>query len=347
MDNTSLVEIKPQELDQFNNSYDGLIEFVQKKLKKNTDYGMIPGTNKLSLYKAGAEKISFLFNLKPEIELISQVEDFEKGFFFYKYRCTLIHFGTGKPVGSAIRSCNSKEKKYIKQIESYKDYSVVNTIDAMAQKRAIVACTVQATMATEIFDTGDSDDERNVSPNNQSSEDTSPRWLRANKTLYAVGSDRGFTPDDLNLRIKKMMKVESTKDLSVNDIESLTEMLTTKYRIVEKGQAPQKIEIETNEVKTKTDPDLAIPTEMPENIDNHISAEKITMDSTVTLDNITKIGDVTNEPVKIYCYNKTKHGEDKVDVLPELSYFCSEECEVQCKKEQDDKYAEKRRTSRK
>ena len=41
-----------------------LDKFIQENLKVDTDYGVIPGTSKPTLYKAGAEKVIGLFNIR-------------------------------------------------------------------------------------------------------------------------------------------------------------------------------------------------------------------------------------------------------------------------------------------
>ena len=69
---------------------------IQNNLKKDYDYGIIPGTSKPTLLKPGGEKICMLFNLSPEYEFLQTVEDYDKGFFSYNLKCTLKK--DGKPV---------------------------------------------------------------------------------------------------------------------------------------------------------------------------------------------------------------------------------------------------------
>lgn len=309
---TSLIKVEPQELSEFSSSYNDLIKFTKKQLKENTDYGIIPGTRKRSLYKAGAEKIAFLFGLKPELKLIKEVEDFEKGFFFYKYECKLIHFASGKSAGSAIRSCNSMEKKYIKQIQQYKDYSVVNTIDAMAQKRAIVSAVVQATMATEIFDNGDGDLDEAPGTSQPVTQDNSPSWYRAIKKLFGVADERGFTSEQIEGKVKATVKVESMKDVTANQLEEITELLITKYEVVSKGEKPRPLGVKVVEPKQE---ELKTEPEEPK----------------------------IETPSIIYCYNTIKHGEKKVKAKEKYQYYCSEECQEEWKQELDRRYEAKRK----
>ena len=87
-------------------------KIVASVLVKDSDFGIIPGTNKPTLLKPGAEKIADCLNLYPDYESLSSVEDFDKPLFFYRYRCVLRQRGTGDIVATGIGSCSSMEAKY-------------------------------------------------------------------------------------------------------------------------------------------------------------------------------------------------------------------------------------------
>lgn len=151
-------------------------------LRQDIDFGVIPGTgNKPVLLKPGAERLCSAFGLSPEFELIGKVEEWDTGRFHYQYRCRLIHIETGKTVATGIGSCNSMESKYrwrwlwpnqlkdaglspdgmvkrttkSKQIQyrvtNEDPFDQVNTIDKMAQKRALIAATLIGCNASEFF----------------------------------------------------------------------------------------------------------------------------------------------------------------------------------------------------
>jgi hypothetical protein len=160
-----------------------VVEYTKKLMTEGKDYGVIPGTGKKpTLLKPGAEKLCSLFGLVPVFEVLDKITDFDKGMFYFQYLCKLEK--NGNVVGTGIGSCNSKEKKYRyryvmeweasesdkenavdvidvrgKNNRTYKKYKVensepfelVNTIDKMAQKRALVAATLIATNASEFF----------------------------------------------------------------------------------------------------------------------------------------------------------------------------------------------------
>ena len=93
--------------------YQVMVAFVKAQMTKDIDYGVIPGTRKPTLLKAGAEKLCRLFNLRPHIELLNSVVDFEKPLFYFHYRCSL--YRDSEMVGEADGCCNSMEVKYQKQ----------------------------------------------------------------------------------------------------------------------------------------------------------------------------------------------------------------------------------------
>ena len=64
------------------NHYKVMVAFVKAQMQKDIDYGVIPGTRKPTLLKPGAEKLLRLFNLRPHLELLHSVVDFEKPLFY-------------------------------------------------------------------------------------------------------------------------------------------------------------------------------------------------------------------------------------------------------------------------
>jgi hypothetical protein len=159
-----------------------LIQNVMKSvMEEGVHYGTIPGTNKPTLYKPGAEKLMMTFRLRAEYdELPGSIE--EKDFISYKIECRLFSIETGQEVGSGRGTCNSREKKYktrtvyankatdeekeIGKLEkrpaqnggSYEVYVVPqdpwdlqNTIYKMSCKRANGAAILNTTAASDIF----------------------------------------------------------------------------------------------------------------------------------------------------------------------------------------------------
>src|SRR5579864_8027152 len=72
-----------------------IVDFVREVMKPDVDFGVIPGTQKPTLLKPGAEKLCTLFGLTTRFQLIQCVEDWTgeqhggEPFFYYYYRCQL------------------------------------------------------------------------------------------------------------------------------------------------------------------------------------------------------------------------------------------------------------------
>ena len=96
--------------------FNTLVEFVKDVMRENVDYGKVPGTDKNTLMKAGAEKLTTLFGLTVRFQVVEQAQDWtgeahgDEPFFYYWYRCQL---SRGELlIAEADGSCNSRETKY-------------------------------------------------------------------------------------------------------------------------------------------------------------------------------------------------------------------------------------------
>lgn len=88
-----------------------IIQDVMKEvMKQDEHYGTIPGTNKPSLYKPGAEKLSLTFRLRPEYDI--RRSDLPGAHREYEVVCTLYHIPTGQSVGQGVGSATTMEGKY-------------------------------------------------------------------------------------------------------------------------------------------------------------------------------------------------------------------------------------------
>lgn len=129
-------------------------EFISKVMRPKVDYMELAG--KSCLLKSGAEKLENLHRFSHQFATVEKVEDFEKGFFFYRYKC-IVKDKSGRAVSECIGSANNKEKGRAGQ----DPYSLVNTIDKMAQKRAYVGAIIAACRVSSDF-TQDLDDSPDV-----------------------------------------------------------------------------------------------------------------------------------------------------------------------------------------
>ena len=109
------------------------------------DYGIIPGTDKPTLLKPGAEKILMMMGLRSEFEIVDSTRDFEKGFFQYQVRCRLLKGDMILTEG--LGACNTREKKYLKM----DPYTMDNTVLKMARKRALVDAALLVASLSDVF----------------------------------------------------------------------------------------------------------------------------------------------------------------------------------------------------
>ena len=154
---------------------------LQAVMKKDVHYGVIPGTQKPTLYKPGAEKIlsTFRIAVDPIVDDLS-TDDVAR----YRVTARGISMNTGAHLGSGVGECSSDEEKYRWRRavcdEEYDDtddsrkrvkYSkgrdggtyktkqvrtcpadIANTVLKMAKKRAQIDMTLTVTAASDIFD---------------------------------------------------------------------------------------------------------------------------------------------------------------------------------------------------
>jgi len=85
---------------------------IQNALREGTDYGVIPGTNKPTLFKPGAEKVGDALGLYPKYITEKAIEDFDKPLFFYRVCCELRQRGSNLIISTGVGSCNSMESRY-------------------------------------------------------------------------------------------------------------------------------------------------------------------------------------------------------------------------------------------
>lgn len=132
-------------------------QLIRGGLAKGRDYGTIPGTNKDTLLKPGAEQICIWFECRPSLDVLSEEHDDDKinvyekpvykngrkttateeaksqGLHAFRVSCKLLHRPTGQIVGEGLGSCSTMESKYISRPNDCE-----NTVLKMAKKRAFV-----------------------------------------------------------------------------------------------------------------------------------------------------------------------------------------------------------------
>lgn len=166
-----------------------MIDLKKQFLKENLiegierDYAVIPGTNKLSLLKPGAEKLLDWHGYVGCFIMTAEKEDWSIGLFAYTYRCQIRQKGTNIVVAECDGDASSYESRY--RFEWKRDYEIPkgidletlvskeftygknktvkyqmivanpadkrNTVRKIAQKRAFIGATVLATATSDLF----------------------------------------------------------------------------------------------------------------------------------------------------------------------------------------------------
>lgn len=157
-----------------------LVQKVMKSvMKKDVHYGVVPGTDKPTLLKPGAEVLlsTFQISVDPLVEDLSTDDDVR-----YRVRAMGTHRTSGIVMGIGVGECSSNEEKYkwrravcdeefddtpedrrrtaykrkgqghykVKQIRT-EPSDVANTVLKMAKKRALVDFALTALAASDIF----------------------------------------------------------------------------------------------------------------------------------------------------------------------------------------------------
>lgn len=176
-DSTSAVVLSDKHIQARVNMIQGAIKNI---FKKDTHYGVIPGTSKPTLYKPGAEQLLVMFRIAPSEP---KTEDLSTGDSI-RYRVTRsgVSQVDGRFLGAGVGECSSDEEKYKwrnpvcpeefeeaapdrkrevwkkaygksekrKQVRTNPP-DLANTILKMADKRAMVAMTLCVTGASDAF----------------------------------------------------------------------------------------------------------------------------------------------------------------------------------------------------
>lgn len=85
-------------------------QLMQSVMQDGQHYGKIPGTDKPTLLKAGAEKLGFVFRLVAEYDV--RETDLGDGHREYRVLCTVKSIGTGELRGQGVGVCSTLESKY-------------------------------------------------------------------------------------------------------------------------------------------------------------------------------------------------------------------------------------------
>jgi len=227
-------------------------ELMRLVMREGEHYGVIPGTDKPTLLKPGAEKLCLTFRLNPDYPIAEKIETPE--LVTVTVKCVLTHIPTGQVWASGLGSCNSREKKYrwigvpmdpqptwneqeqlkaagkgfrkkingkwmfMERVENDNAFEFSNTITKMAAKRALIAAVLNATAASDIFTQDMEDDAAGAATGAPAAPlattETVASVVNAQQTLAAVAPD---------LWGDEVFMENVRRRFSVNDLNELTE----------------------------------------------------------------------------------------------------------------------------
>lgn len=163
--------------------------FFQEIMVKDVDFGVIPGTNKPTLLKPGAEKLCELYGFTITIAQKNEEKDIATGYYRAEFIIRLIHRGTGVVVAEGTGEANAYESRYrwrwvgerdlprgidkdsllskekegpygkyfTYRVENDDLFGIWNTVLKMAKKRALVDAVLSATRSSGIFSQAEDD----------------------------------------------------------------------------------------------------------------------------------------------------------------------------------------------
>ena len=186
-------------------------------LNRDVDFGVIPGTKSPSLLKPGAEKIIWNYGLETRYELEKAIEDYEAGFFFYRFRCEL--WKNGVHITDGYGSSNSRERKN----GSASGFDVANTALKIAKKRALVDAAILVGQLSGMFTQDIENEVFTAKADAFAAKDPNAKITAAQRTyFYAVASSNGYTKAEAKDFLAEH-GFKSAADITVGALDALCE----------------------------------------------------------------------------------------------------------------------------
>lgn len=188
-------------------------------LKRDVDFGVIPGTKSPSLYKSGAEKVCMAYGLLQHYTTESKIEQYsDKGcFFYYLVKCELVKIandGREYVFATGYGSANTAEKRNGRNTGP----DAINSSVKMAQKRSLVAAALSISGLSDMF-TQDVEDEKFMQNAMKTALEPEDNLTREQIVrLFAIAGDNGYNKDEVKAVVTKA-GFKSTKDIKQKDYE--------------------------------------------------------------------------------------------------------------------------------
>lgn len=149
-------------IDEARTSMVALQRFVHEVLIENVDYAKIDGYERPSLMLSGAQKIaSSILKVSHRQEIVNRIEDYNKPFFCYETKVTLVDITNGIIKSEAHATCNSREARF----RDMDPYTVANVAIKLSLKRSFVTAVLYCGNGLSSFFTCDLEEWTNNSVN--------------------------------------------------------------------------------------------------------------------------------------------------------------------------------------
>jgi hypothetical protein len=215
---------------------DILKKFVDELMTPGVDYGIVPGVNKPTLLKPGAEKLCDAFGFSKKVEVTNRLEDWYRGVFHYEVKVTLICKRSGMIEAEGIGCCNSKESAYKEQ----SGHDVVNTILKMAKKRALIDSVLSATRSSDIF-TQDIEEMEWLSNKGSkvSSHSALPATRKQLSFVFSIVEQKQITVEKVKALMYERYSVAESKQLTLQQASDFIDFLKSlNYQNEEQNKKP-------------------------------------------------------------------------------------------------------------
>ena len=177
-------------------------DVMRSVMQEGQDYGKIPGTEKPTLFKPGAEKLCVTFRLAAGAPIVESVPEFDPRVVRYRVQVPILN-ADGSVLAVGVGECSTGEEKYqwrrpvhVREYEAASEFDrrekwtragdvwqqvrvnpsdIANTVLKMGHKRAYVHAVIMATAAGAIFTQDLEDLPEGVDPVGSDETPTPPR----------------------------------------------------------------------------------------------------------------------------------------------------------------------------
>lgn len=200
--------------------------FGEVKLKRDVDFGVIPGTKKPSLYKSGAEKICMRYGLLQHYTVENKIEQYDsKGlFFYYLVKCELVKIavdGREYIFTSGYGSANTAEKRNGTKGANTPD--AINPAVKMAQKRALVSAAISISGLSDMFSQDIEDEKFMEGAMETVLADDAPITNKQLQKLFATAGSNGYNKDGIKEKLNAA-GFKSAKDITQKDFNKVCKL---------------------------------------------------------------------------------------------------------------------------